>query len=266
MFSVYNIISLGIGTLLGIGIPIAAAVIFKLKNRNAWLPSVFVGAAVFLVFAMILEQILHSAMIPIVSESTFAYCLYGILAAGIFEETGRFIAYKTLMKKHYSTANAVFMGIGHGGFEAIVLLGLNMSGYFFMAISIGNTGNIEQITAQYSPELAETVKAQLEAVSQVGLGDIALSIFERLLAMIFHVCMSVWVYKAASQKRKEWLYPAAVLTHAVLDLSAVLYQVGAITELAAVYVPMTVLVAGVAFITVRIVKGMADKDETGREL
>lgn len=57
MFSVKNIIVLGLGALLGIGIPLAAAVFFKLKRKDTWFPSVLIGAATFFVFAMILEQL-----------------------------------------------------------------------------------------------------------------------------------------------------------------------------------------------------------------
>lgn len=248
MFSAYNIISLGIGALLGLGIPAAAIIIFKLKNRGAWLPSVFIGAAAFFVFAMILEQLLHSVMLPIVKNNTVAYCVYGILAAGVFEETGRLAAYKTLMRKHLSMTNAVYMGLGHGGFEVIMILGLNMTSYFLTALFIGSTGGAEQLAAQNSIS-ADTLTAQLEAISQIGIGDVMLSFFERLIAMTFHVCMSVWVYKAVSQKGKFWFYPAAIAAHALLDLSAVLYQTGAVTNLAAVYIPMTVLTVAVGGIT-----------------
>lgn len=255
-----NIIALAVGTLLGIGIPVASVIIFKLKNRDAWLPSALIGAATFLVFALVLEQILHSVMLPIVSGSTFAYCIYGVLAAGIFEETGRYAAYKILMKKHYSTVNAVLMGIGHGGFEMLMVLGLNMIGYFVMAIFIDITGNIEQFIVQSSPIPIETVTEQIKAILEIGIGDVALSVFERIIAMVFHICMSVWVYNAVSQKGKTWLYLAAVLAHAVLDLFAVLYQRNVLTNLAGVYVPMAVFTGVIVFVTVKMVKKLPDNE------
>ena len=261
MYSAYNIISLGIGALLSIGIPIAAIIIFKLKNRGAWLPSAFIGAGTFLVFALILEQLLHSVMLPMIGDNKAAYCIYGILAAGVFEETGRFAAYKTLMKKHLTTENAVFMGIGHGGFEAAALLGVSMMSYFFTAIVVNMTGGIEEFAAMsaQTQEAEAALRVQLGAIGQIGLGNVALSVFERVIAMVFHVCMSVWVYKAVSEKGKFWIYPAAVLTHAVLDLFAVVYQVGVVTSLAFVYLPMSVLTVIVAFITFRAIKNVAAK-------
>lgn len=257
MFSVKNIIVLGLGALLGIGIPLAAAVIFKLKRKDTWFPSVLIGAATFFVFAMILEQLLHSVMIPIVTGNTAAYCIYGILAAGIFEETGRFVAYKTLMKKHLSTENAIYMGIGHGGFEALLLLGLNMFSYFIIALVSTVTGSTDLFTSQVPPEMAETFKSQLEAISQVGISNVLLSMFERLIAMTLHICMSVWVYEAVARKGKLWLYPAAIAAHALFDLSAALYQTGILTSLSVVYIPMTLLTGIIVFVTVKMAKALS---------
>ncbi|MBD5383577.1 MAG: YhfC family intramembrane metalloprotease, partial [Ruminococcaceae bacterium] len=143
MFGSQTIAALFVGGLLALIIPIAAAVVFKLKNRETWLPSVFIGAGTFFVFALILEQLLHAVMRPIVQGNVLLTCVYGALAAGIFEETGRFVAYKTLMKKRYATKNAVYMGIGHGGCEAIVLVGINFISYAFIALAVNVLG-VEQ--------------------------------------------------------------------------------------------------------------------------
>lgn len=88
MFATHTIIALLIGGLLGIAIPVAVIVIFRLKNRDTWLPSVFIGMGVFVLFAQLLEPLLHLVMLPIVQDKPLWYVVYGALAAGIFEETG----------------------------------------------------------------------------------------------------------------------------------------------------------------------------------
>jgi uncharacterized membrane protein YhfC len=50
---------------------------------------------------------------------TWLYAVLGALLAGLFEETGRFIAFKFLLKKRTDRKTAISYGIGHGGFEAI---------------------------------------------------------------------------------------------------------------------------------------------------
>ena len=43
------------------------------------------------------------------------YALYGGIAAGVFEETGRFTAMKFWMKKSLSKESSFMYGVGHGG-------------------------------------------------------------------------------------------------------------------------------------------------------
>ena len=263
MFSTETIAALAVGGVLAILIPIIAVIVFKKKNRDSWLPSVFIGAGTFIVFAMVLEQILHVVMLPIVKDNIIMYSVYGALAAGVFEEAGRFVAYKTLMKKHYTTKNAVLMGIGHGGCEAIIALGITLFTFLVLAIMTNAIGldKVLELTDGGSPEVTETAKSQLETIREYNFISVAMGIYERIVAMTFHVCMSVFVYKAVTQKGKIWLYPTAILLHALLDFPAAMYQAKAITSIAVVYVIMTVFVALIVISTVIMVKKMPDNGE-----
>lgn len=252
MYSTNNLLAMGVCALLSVAIPVAAVIFFKLKNKDSWLPSAFIGAGTFLVFAMILEQLLHSVMLPLVNNSTVLYAVYGALAAGIFEETGRFVAYKTLIRKHCSTKNAVLTGLGHGGFEAVLVLGVAMINYIFLAISVNSIGMeavLEQMTAQ-NPETAEAVRTQLTALTDYGFLNCALTVYERVIAMAFHVCMSVWVCTAVSEKGKLWLYPAAVAVHAALDFPMAFVQKGALS-IPVCYIILTVFSGIIITITVK---------------
>lgn len=261
MFGSQTIAALFVGGLLALIIPIAAAVIFKLKNRETWLPGVFIGAGTFLVFALILEQLLHAVMLPIVQGNVLLTCVYGALAAGIFEETGRFVAYKTLMKRRYTTKNAVYMGIGHGGCEAIMLVGINFISYAFVALAVNAVGaeRFIQTSTAGNAELAETLGQQLDAIAAIGVVSTIQAVYERIIAMVFHVCMSVVVYKAVSQRGKVWLYPSAIALHALLDAPAAMYQTGVITSIPMTHAIMTVFVAAVVFGTVILAKKLPDK-------
>lgn len=261
MFTSSTIVSLFVGGFLGLVIPILAAVIFKLKNREAWLPSVFIGAGTFFVFALILEQLLHTVMLPIVKDNTFLYCVYGALAAGIFEETGRFVAYKTLMKKHYTMKNALYMGIGHGGFEVIAIMGISYISYAVVGLAVNALGAEQfiQMSTAGNAELAETLGQQLDSIAAIGAVTVVQALYERIIAITFHICMSVVVYKAVTQKGKIWLYPAAIVLHAALDFFAALYQVKVIDNIAVLYVIWTVFAAALVFGTVMLSKKLPDK-------
>jgi uncharacterized membrane protein YhfC len=85
-----------------------------------------------LLFAFVLEQIVHSIVLTSpagtkIQGSIWLMALYGGLMAGLFEETGRFLAFKTILRsKRNNDANALMYGAGHGGFEAMMILGITM--------------------------------------------------------------------------------------------------------------------------------------------
>ena len=233
-------------------IPIAAMIIFKKKNKGVRISSFFIGGSVFFLFALVLEQVLHSVMLPIVSGSAAAYTIYGAFAAGIFEETGRFAAFKTVMKKRNDPKDAVMYGLGHGGTEAILIAGLSLLGSAVTAVMTNSMGidAMVELSSGGSAETAAIVRSQLEAFAASGVGIYLLSLFERIIAMTFHTAMSVMVFESARIKGKEFLFPVCIVFHAALDVPACLYQKG-IIPLIAVYPIIAVLTAAAVFCAVK---------------
>ncbi|MEQ8198140.1 MAG: YhfC family glutamic-type intramembrane protease, partial [Clostridiaceae bacterium] len=81
--------------------PTAILIYFKKKEHFKMKP-VLMGSLVFIVFALILEQMFHKFVITskIISVNTIGFAVYAALAAGVFEETGRFVAFKMFLKKN----------------------------------------------------------------------------------------------------------------------------------------------------------------------
>lgn len=248
-FSNEVIITLAVCGAVGILLPVALIVIGCKKLKEAWKPSAAVGAGVFVLFALILEQLLHAVMLPIVGKSTVGYVIYGALAAGIFEETGRFLAC-LLFKKKLSTQTAILGGLGHGGAECAILIGLNYISYVTIAVTVNSMGFDKFVELSgATADIKEQLTAQLTAIAGITPALGALSMFERILAMTAHVCLSVIVVKSVSEK-KWLLFPAAIILHALLDAGAALYQVGAIKSIAIVYAIMAVGVIVMIFIAI----------------
>lgn len=263
MYSTQTIAALITGVVLSFAIPIGAVIIYKLKNRETWLPSAFIGAASFFVFAMILEQLLHFVMLPVVQSKPVLYIIYGALAAGVFEETGRFVAYKTVMRNKYSTKNAVMMGLGHGGIEVILILGCSILGLTLSAIMVNSQGldSVLAIVEAGAPEAVEATRTQLEGLTAYGFGNVAISIYERLLAMTLHVCLSVVVFFAAARPKKVYLFPAAVLLHALFDTPAAMAQAGIIKSVPLLYGIFTAFTVCLVVFTVILAKKLPDRVE-----
>ncbi len=261
VFSSSTLAALIVGGVLSIVIPLAALIVLKLKRRNTSLIPALIGIGTFIVFALMLEQLFHTVMLPIVRGNSFVYLLYGALAAGVFEETGRFIANKLLMKNNYSTENAIMMGIGHGGCEAVAVLGITLFTFAACGFMVNDQG-IDEVVKTLSasdPAAAGTITAQLEQVAAYNFGTMALGIYERIIAMVFHIAMSVVVYKAASTG-KTALFPAAILLHAAFDFPVGLYQTGAVS-LTFVYIYITIFAAASEAFAIHIAKKYPDGGE-----
>ena len=190
----------------------------------------FVGAGIFILFAMILEQILHSLVLysplgGIVQNNIWLYALYGGLAAGLFEETGRYVAFRFFLKKRREAVTPLAYGAGHGGIEAVLIVGLTMVNNMVLLAS-ANSGSLTD------PALIEAA----EALSAIPAGMFLWAAFERASAILLHVALSVLVFAAVHKPEKRWLFPAAILLHAGLDALSVLLSSRmpvAVTEFAA---------------------------------
>lgn len=113
---------------LSMGVPIALFIAGRVKLK-ARISSFFIGAGTYLLFSMLLKQLLHVLVIQFcglnAQSRPWLYYVYAALAAAVFEEIGRLIAMKFWMKKWLDFPNALMYGIGHGGVEAILLGGLS---------------------------------------------------------------------------------------------------------------------------------------------
>ena len=54
-------------------IPISAMILYKIRHKNARVDSALIGAGTFVVFAIVLEQLLNNVMQPIVKGSKAMY-------------------------------------------------------------------------------------------------------------------------------------------------------------------------------------------------
>ena len=120
--STLSMVGMGVSMLLSLAAVIAAFV-YGRKRFHAPVSSFFVGVGVFILFALVLESLLHNLILPTpVGQKIFGdmwlYALYGGAAAALFEETGRIFAAKTFLRRRNDTPNAYMYGAGHGGVTA----------------------------------------------------------------------------------------------------------------------------------------------------
>ncbi len=224
-------IALGLGALLAVIIPIAIALIWKFWKREKF-TTILVGAATFVLFALILEKTIQNALVfpttmglPDHAASQFINArpiLWAIvlgLFPGVFEETGRLVAFKTILRNRRNRETSISYGIGHGGIEVILVLGINYITYIVYGFMINAglfQGVIDQV-AEQAPFQLDAMRALADQLAVFSFADIGVGMFERVFAFLFHVGASILVFYAARDKGRLWLYPLAILLHTALD-------------------------------------------------
>ena len=254
-----SIPSLVITVILMIAIPVCFFICWRRKHKKqtkiSWL---IAGAVGFLVSARVLELGVHYFCIiadnPVsrfINGNTVAFVLYGITMAGVFEECGRHIVLKYIMKKNRTRENAVLYGIGHGGIEVLAILLPTMITYLAIAVlfSRGETENALQ-TLNITEETAAAALPSVQAAAAFDYGMMAMNVIERLFAMSLHIGLTVIVYYGVINGKKLCL-PLAILLHMLMDTFPALYQRG-LVPLWAVEVWAAVWTAIVVFIAVKL--------------
>ena len=229
MVPVSSLILMAVGAVLGIAVPVCLAV-WLVRKYRARLSTILIGAGTFIVFALVLESIMHQLVLkgpngPAIMGNTLLFAVYGGLAAGVFEETGRFLSMKFLLKKEPSTAlPGIAYGIGHGGAEMLIIFGITMISNFVVSALI-NAGLSGILFAKVPEDAAAQLQAQLNQLQTVGAGTLLIGLWERISALVLHLGLSMLVWVAVRKGGKWlWLFPAAVALHAIVDAGAVMLQ------------------------------------------
>lgn len=212
-----NYVLYAINGLVMLVLPLALATTIARRYRVGW--GLFgIGAATF-----VASQLLHLPFVrllePVVLSSLDAEGLVGLvasaaflgLAAGLFEEPARYLAYRFWATDARSWPKGLMLGAGHGGIEAI-LLGL----LFYLNISIlaGLRGGHFSVLV---PEtLLAPTREQAELIFTAPWPQALLGAVERGSALALHLALSTMVLQCFKREKLGWLL-LAVGWHALAN-------------------------------------------------
>ncbi len=217
-----SILTISISIVLVFGLPIGLGLYLYLKERIS-LVAILVGVLGFLVPQVMIR-------IPLLGmfSATDVYqllvarpLLLGLflgVTAGLFEETGRWIGFRYLLKNRLERKNALAYGVGHGGFEAIFLVGLGYISNLVISLMINN-GTYDSLVAPQLGTNADTVRITL--LSTPAYLFLAGGI-ERVFAIAIQLGLSVMVYLSVKSRQSRY-YWVAVLMHTVVNFPVVLF-------------------------------------------
>ena len=227
-----SIPSLIITIVLMIAIPVAFFLYWRRKHKEQTNISYLIAGAIgFIVSARVLELGVHYFCImadnPVsrfINGSTAVYVLYGTIMAGVFEECGRHIVLKHIMKKNRTRENAVLYGIGHGGIEILAILLPTMITYLVVAV-LFSQGDVEHALSslKITEETAAAALPSIQAAATFDYAMMAMNVIERLMAMFVHIGLTVIVYYGVVNSKKFCL-PMAIVLHMMADTFPALYQ------------------------------------------
>jgi uncharacterized membrane protein YhfC len=205
-----------------IAFPLVLTVVVQRRLKIGW-RYFFYGVIIFLLFQLISRvpvlEVLGVVLGPQLKSSRpflFAFLAMEALTAGIFEEVGRYVGYRWLMRKEQKDwSKAVFYGLGHASLESVVLVaGLS-------ALTLVNVLALQAIGLNAIPEAQRGQAAQqLAAIaSQPGWLPL-LGAYERFWTIAVHVALSVVVLQVFTRGQLRWLF-CAIGAHALVDGVAV---------------------------------------------
>jgi uncharacterized membrane protein YhfC len=207
--------------------PLALASWFWSRFRPS-LRAFALGATVFAVFQLVLRLPLTSLIGRLLGDTIksgaplYLYLTGMAFSAGLFESVGRWAGYRWVFPPRlpYDWKHAVAYGIGHGGFESMVLVGglslLNLvQGAALLRLSP------DQLQSQFSGDTLAKIMSARELFLNMAWYEPLLAAVERIATVPFHIAMSLMVLLVFTRGQLRWLWYAVIL-HGLADLTAVL--------------------------------------------
>ncbi len=206
-------------------LPVLILLVYAGKNKKQGIVSAWIlGAAGFLV-----TQIgIRSPIITFLSAQPwfqeffqshlFAYAFSLAFTAGLFELAGRYAVAK-LMQKNLTWKRSLAAGLGHGGIEAIFLIGvayINNLTYIWMIHSGAFDAMLTQVPADQAAYL-ETIRTSLLTTSPLLF---TIAGIERILAMIGQIAMSMLVCWGIHTGKTGKCLLVCLAIHTLIDLTA----------------------------------------------
>lgn len=197
------VFSLVVGIGVCYGIPLVGRVLLR-RGRKGIGRAFAIGAAAFVISQLLIRTPILQFVLPnftwylVLPMNPWGYGLFLGLTAGLAEETARWIAMAVFLKGQHSLEQGLAFGLGHGGIEAMLLIGPNMIAGLGMVL----TGQGTQFPADA--------------------GSVLVAGAERIFAFAFHVGASLLVMYGVGKRRAFRYWALALALHTVMDAAVVI--------------------------------------------
>ncbi len=221
-----SILFMFVTVLICFGLPIGLAIWTgrRYRGRFSFVP-VLAGAAGFFVSQIVFRLPILQAVLQAfewykrLQQTPWVYAVFLSFTAGLVEEPARFIAF-SIMRKRRGFVDGLGYGIGHGGIEAIIVVGLAYVGNIALSIAI-NSGTLGALGSSLPASVVSSLTGTPSYLFLVG-G------LERILAVSLQIALSLVVLRGFQVGRRALYLVLAIVLHGLANFVAVtLSQVGA---------------------------------------
>lgn len=232
-----SIATMWITLFISLFLPILALILYAVKHKKqgvvkAW----FLGAAGFYVMQLVIRTSILTVLSMTEEFAVFVenhYLIYALLlgvTAALFEVVGRYVCAR-MLRKDLTYTKAFAAGLGHGGIEAMFLIGVAYINNLIYASAI-NDGSIAVIIEQAKAAGADVSQIYAMADTLVNTPSYLylLAGYERILTMTAHIAMTLVVFYFMWKNQTIKGIVICVIYHTLLDGA-----VGVISGLATPY-------------------------------
>lgn len=219
MVSNASLLGMFVGLALSVLFPIILMIVFRKKYKIDF-KAVGVGVLIFILFQMVTRIPLLSFLGNVawfqksIKANIYVYGLFLALTAAAFEEVGRLVGFKFLLKERLEPKNALGYGVGHAGIESILIVGIAQVNNIIISMMINNS-SFDTVLGTTS-EIAAVKDVLINtAPSMFVLGG-----FERVFTILFHIALSILVFQSVYLKEYKY-FVYAFLLHFLIDFIAV---------------------------------------------
>lgn len=211
-----------------IGLPVVLLLVFRKKMGKGVTSAVLAGALGFFVPQAVIRipalqaLSLLDGFADFVQNHFWGYAILLALSAGLFETVGRLVVFKTVLKNRTTYNAALCAGLGHGGIEAIYLVGLTYINNLVLSFMINNGSAFDVVTGQGLP--ADQANQLIATMTQTSPAIFYMAGFERVFTIGFQIGLSMLLAYGITRNRTRMFFCAVLVIHTTIDLLVIAAQ------------------------------------------
>ena len=197
--------------------------LFLLLRKSRNVTGAFIAGAIAFYVSQVLTRLpLLQVVLPkfswfesLTSNSLF-YIPFLAVSASLFDETARYLMFVLLLKDRQVWKCGIAFGIGHGGMEAVSLVGLTYINNIVLAVMINRNTFFSFLAEKMD---SDTIMQIYDSLKNTSPELFFAAGVERILTIFIHIGLSVMILEGIVRKKRLRFYILAFFVHTFVNIS-----------------------------------------------